>query len=240
MLHTLLTQNRQSVTYVQDAVTMAQVSTHDQPSQASVSITQQTPERPRLVEGGGFVRPTEPTPRQRHEDTRSRPAARQAEMPPYDYRPGSLDRALSDGAFRPWGNFENIAQLTDDEELQRRVSLLLATNMDPSKADRTGRRFHAHFHVTRGKKKVKATLGDLSLAEYNYGLIQMIKLHEGIIKKAMQTHLEEINEDAMYYNWDDIRSWSEEVCSRISEGRLGRMTLKFRICVSVSHRSIDH
>lgn len=99
--------------------------------------------------------------------------SRPASILPTDYRPGSLDRSLSEGPYKSRANLENANQLTEDEELQRRVSLLLAAN-----------------------------------------------LNEVSVKQALQVHLEEVNEDMMYYGWEDVRSWSEEVCSRVSEGRL--------------------
>lgn len=115
---------------------------------------------------------------------------------------------------------ETAMDLNEDLDLQRRVSELLCTNLNPVSHSNAGKRYFAHAHVVRGQKKVKTGLGELSLAEYNFGLIQMLKYHEGSTRRAIQQHIEDVNEDAISYQWAGVRGWSEEVCTRIHENRL--------------------
>ena len=36
----------------------------------------------------------------------------------------------------------------------------------------------------------------------------------------MFTHLEYLNEDAINYEWSDVRAWSEEICTLVAEGKV--------------------
>lgn len=115
---------------------------------------------------------------------------------------------------------DTVLDMNEDAELQRRVSQLLCQNLNPVSHASSGKRYFAYAHVVRGRKKVKTGLGELSLPEYNFGLMQMMKYNEGEVRQAIAQHLEDINEDAISYQWPDVRGWSEEVCTRINENRL--------------------
>lgn len=88
-----------------------------------------------------------------------------------------------------------MQELSDDEEIQKRVSQLLAANWNPLEQRDTGKRSFAHYHIVRGARKLKTGLGELSLPEYIFGMSQVAKTHEGLIKDAMIRHIEAISED---------------------------------------------
>ena len=60
------------------------------------------------------------------------------------------------------------------------------------------------------------------MAEYTWGFLQIIKAKDFSDDSIpyMNSHLENVLEDAMMYEWSDVRKWSEEVCTRISKGTL--------------------
>lgn len=171
----------------------------------------------------GFRRPSAPPSTRRHEEepTVIRSRARSVSMtrsPPGVREPRSPVRR---GGWSDSREFhDTVAGLNEDDDLQRRVSQLLCQNLNPVAHSNAGKRFFAYAHVVRGRKKVKTGLGELTLAEYNFGLIQVMKGHDGQIRKSIGQHIEDLNEDAINYAWQDVRAWSEEVCTRIHENRL--------------------
>ena len=76
--------------------------------------------------------------------------------------------------------------------------------------------------VTRGEKRVKTTMGDLTLSEYLWAFIQMIKSKGQSDPDVpfMNMHLERIIEDTKKYEWGSVRMWSEEICTRVADGRV--------------------
>ena len=86
----------------------------------------------------------------------------------------------------------------------------------------SGKKLFPHSFVSRGLKKTKTTLGELSLQEYNLGFIRL--MNSGEIDPSdrpyMFQHLEHVNEDATVYDFTSVRAWSEEVCGIIAEGEL--------------------
>lgn len=138
----------------------------------------------------------------------------------HDYEPtrvASLDRLTRQAYALPQPQHETVADLTEDEDIQRHVSMFLAANSNPLGHDKRGRQYFAHSHITRGKRKSKTGLGELTPAEYTFGLFEVAHCNEGSIKQAILAHIEEVNEDTITYNWEDVRGWSEEVCTRIFE-----------------------
>lgn len=200
---------------------------------------------------GGFTRPEDVSPQGEgwlHGPTRPRGRTRSTSSPRQQHdtqrRADSFDdprRARESNRRSP----ETIFDLAEDDDLQKRVSQLLADNLNPISQKNKGRRFFAHIHVVRGRRKTKTGLGELTLAEYNYGLHQMAKLNEGEARKMIIHHLEAVNEDAMTYAWPDVRSWSEEVCTRIYEQRLGWWDetriehLRLKLSQVITGRGID-
>lgn len=163
-----------------------------------------------------FDRRSSSAPRHQDVDPHTAPRYHDNEVP---YRASSLDNRLQDVPRQQWHMPETVSDLNSDKEIQRRVQMLLATNINPLAPDK-GRRHFAHAHIVRGKKKVKTGLGELSLPEYTYGLIQVANMSDGETRVSIFNHIEEVNEDSISYDWEDVRNWSEEVCSRISEARL--------------------
>ena len=115
---------------------------------------------------------------------------------------------------------QNLHDLEDSEELQERMAHLLTPILAPLHT--TGKNTYAHSHVVRGVKKTKTNLGELTLAEYNYGFIRLMNTRDTPTsdRSHMFKHLEAVNQDAASYEWVDVRHWSEEVCSLISVGDL--------------------
>ena len=110
----------------------------------------------------------------------------------------------------------------DDAAISKRVVEALQVVANPF-ATATGRQCQfPHQFVTRGQKMQKTTLGELSIGEYIWGLIQLIKSKEQSYEDIvfMNQHLEKVAEDAKAYKWESVRSWSEEVCIRVKTGRL--------------------
>lgn len=80
-----------------------------------------------------------------------------------------------------------------------------------------------HKYVSRGPEQRRATLNSLSLPEYNWATLRMIKDQKvpADIKPYIISHLEEVNEDACEYDWPSaVRRWSEQVYTQVAEDRL--------------------
>ena len=133
-----------------------------------------------------------------------------------------VDPLVARPGFRPYRDFPTTLQgLEDDADLQTRVTTLLSAGLVPM-AKATGKKSFAHCFIARGTKRSKTTLGDLSIPEYNTGFIRLIHHHDtpAASKPFMFKHLEHVNEDAINYEWADVRGWSEEMCALIAEGKL--------------------
>ena len=89
-------------------------------------------------------------------------------------------------------------------------------------AHATGKKLFAHSFIARGLRRTRTTLGDLSIPEYNTGFIRLINHPDTpqASKPYMFRHLEYLNEDAVNYEWADVRAWSEELCTLVAEGDL--------------------
>lgn len=109
--------------------------------------------------------------------------------------------------------------MDDDEQLQR----ILTTTAHHLARGTQKSGFYVHKYVTRGREKRRTSLNMLSLPEYNWGLCMMIKDEQlpPLDRPYIIQHLEEINEDAIDYDWSSaVRCWSEEVFSLIAKNRL--------------------
>ena len=168
-----------------------------------------------------FSLPTASRPKSRHYSTTSQlqhqRTARGHREPPPPADPFATDR-------RPRHHVDGLDQyldLDDSQELPARMAHLISSSLNPLAASQ-GKKLFAHFYVKRGLKKVRATLGELSLAEYNYGFMCLINspLTYHHDKPFMFRHLSNINEDASTYEWVGVRAWSEEVCLLIADGAL--------------------
>ena len=113
---------------------------------------------------------------------------------------------------------ESADDMREGHEVRNQVAQLLAANLGPVPQASIGKRTFAYMHIVRGKKRAKANLGELNESEYNWGFLQCIFSDKNTEqeRKWMVRHLEEVNEDAMTYEWHDVREWSEEVASRVA------------------------
>ena len=181
--------------------------------------------------------------RARHHTTPAGQPPYPAGHPPYPATPGwpstvpgtSMGNTLIPGAHphtltafnqpppvNPWDHPTTLHDLEADPALTRRVAEALTAVTTPF-SGLTGK--HAQFPhhlVTRGPKKAKTNLGELSMAEYTWGFLQIVKTKDFSDEAIpfMNTHLERVLEDAMMYEWSDVRKWSEEVCTRIAKNTL--------------------
>ena len=89
----------------------------------------------------------------------------------------------------------------------KRTQEFAAFNMNQFASDTKGKKLFPHIPITRGNKREKTDLGELSIAEFNYGMFQVIKYNEPHLQAAIRNHLEQVNEDAMTWRWEDVRLW---------------------------------
>lgn len=78
-------------------------------------------------------------------------------------------------------------------------------------------------YIQRGLEKVKATINLVTLPEHLWGIFRIMHdpKTDPDVKPCLMMHIEQIVEDALEFDWElGVRRWSEEVFSRISEGRL--------------------
>ena len=113
-----------------------------------------------------------------------------------------------------------LQDLDESTDLQDRVAHIVSAALVPPHL--SGKRMFAHSYVRRGTKKVKTSLGELTLAEYNTGFIKLMNSREvdSLDRPQMLQHLERVNEDAITHPFSDVRAWSEEVCLSVAEGDL--------------------
>ena len=106
-------------------------------------------------------------------------------------------------------------------ELHDRVAHLVSHTLAPL-TSYTGKKLFAYSYVKRGFEKASTTLGDLSLAEYNFGFVKLINssVTSPADRPYMFQHLGNINEDAISYEWAGVRKWSKDICISVAEGNL--------------------
>ena len=125
-------------------------------------------------------------------------------------------------ATQPWDQPTTLQDLEGDPTMTRRVTEALHAMTTPFAAA-TGKHVHfPHQLVNRGTKKQKTALGELTLPEFLWGFIQLIKARETNDPDVpyMYAHLENITEDTKTYEWSSVRAWSEEVLVRVFRGKL--------------------
>ena len=95
-----------------------------------------------------------------------------------------------------------------DEDLTRRVAVALQAAMPFSTVNGKHAQFPHHL-ITRGPKKAKTNLGELSLSEYIWGFMQIVKGKSPADEAVplMSNHMEKIMEDAMTYEWEGSNNW---------------------------------
>ena len=120
----------------------------------------------------------------------------------------SLGFAPNQPPTRPWIMPTSIHETDSDVSLTRRVAEALHAAVDPLAAHTGKHPHHAHDFVTRGNKRSKTGLGELTLSEYIWGFIQLIKSKEASDHSIpyMNNHLEALAEDAKTYDWAGVRA----------------------------------
>lgn len=78
-------------------------------------------------------------------------------------------------------------------------------------------------YVFRGDELKCATMNSLTVSDHCWAIMRMVR-DEAVpseIKPHLITHVEQILEDSRSYNWTTaVRPWSNEIFSRVAEGRL--------------------
>lgn len=121
-------------------------------------------------------------------------------------------------------NFPTSAQhFSTNHSVDSQVQQLLASTVHNLGKGNTPPYDFPFKYIMRGPEKVKACINSVTLPEHLWGIFRMIHdpktTHD--IKPCLILHIEQIVEDAREYDWETgVRRWSEEVFSRISEGRL--------------------
>ena len=141
-----------------------------------------------------------------------------------------------------WDTPANVSELGEDPLITKRVAQALQAVANPF-TSATGRQSHfPSSFVTRGKKKLPASLGELSIGEYFWGFIQLIRSKEPLDEDIpfMSQHLEKVAEDAKTYAWEGVREWSEEICAQTAKKRLAWSdTYRIdRLQTETSHRTL--
>ena len=79
-----------------------------------------------------------------------------------------------------------------------------------------------HTYVYRGDKKERTNLGELNISEYCWGLMRVIEDQSlpAEDKPFLVAHLDAILEDSREFPWKNVRRWSEEIFSLVSEKRI--------------------
>ena len=114
---------------------------------------------------------------------------------------------------------QTMSDLEGDINIQERVAKALQAALLP---ESRGKQSHPHHFIYRGPKRDKTVLDELTMCEYLAGFLELMELRpaESEEKAFMYQHLSRILKNARNYDWPSVRSWSEEVCTRISEGKL--------------------
>ena len=109
------------------------------------------------------------------------------------------------------------AQGYSDPAISAQVQTLLHTAQQLTSVK--GRHTHPHHYVFRGPTRVKTTLRSLTPAEYIWGLFRLMKdpHTEPDVRPIIATHIYHVAEDAKDFSWLQVRDWSEEVLTKISE-----------------------
>lgn len=113
--------------------------------------------------------------------------------------------------------------LSCDDSVNSQVKQILATTVH-NLCKGNNHPFDFPFkYILRGPEKIKATINSVTLPEHLWGIFRMIhdpKTNPDT-KPCLMLHVEQLVEDAREYEWETgVRRWSEEVFSRIAEGRL--------------------
>lgn len=117
----------------------------------------------------------------------------------------------------------SVHNISYNEAVDSQVKQILATTVHNLGKGNNQPYDFPYKYILRGPKKIKASINSVTLPEHLWGIFRMIhdpKTNPDT-KPCLIVHVEQIVEDAREYEWETgVRRWSEEVFSRISEGRL--------------------
>lgn len=129
-----------------------------------------------------------------------------------------------DGSDRPTSHLPvSTHNIPYDDMVDSQVKQILATTVHNLGKSNSQPFDFPYKYISRGPEKIKASLNSVTLPEHLWGIFRMIHDHKTIqdIKPCLILHVEQIVEDARDFEWESgVRRWSEEVFSRIAEGRL--------------------
>lgn len=149
--------------------------------------------------------------------------------PPTYERDLSMNKWLLDNATGPNGasllplNPMSGREFHNNDALDRQVQEILANTSTAIARGKVKTGVFPFKYITRGVEKRPTTFNTLNLAEHLYGIFRIIRDPEvpNDIKPSLLTHIEQVLEDAIDYDWAGaVRPWSDEVFSRIAEGRI--------------------
>lgn len=115
----------------------------------------------------------------------------------------------------------SVRDLHDDDDLDLRVQTILANTASGIARGNARPGLFPYKYVFRDDLK-RATMNSLSISDHAWAIFRMIR-DETVpqeIKPYLYTHVEQVLEDSRSYNWQTaVRPWSNEVFSRVAEGR---------------------
>ena len=145
------------------------------------------------------------------------------QQPPTQQTQGSLSFApyTQTSAIGNWTHTPTLSDLEGENTITRRVAEALQAVATPFTANPGKHAIFPHDTVTRGLKKQKCNLGELTLPEL-WGIIQLIKAKDpdDVDVFYMNLHLEKVAKEAKTYDRECVRAWSEEIFLRISKSKL--------------------
>lgn len=117
----------------------------------------------------------------------------------------------------------SIRDMQDDDDLDMRVQNILANTASTIARGNARPGLFPYKYVFRGDDLKRATMNSLSISDHCWAIFRMIR-DETVpqdIKPYLYTHIEQVLEGHIRaYNWQTaVRPWSNEVFSRVAEGR---------------------
>lgn len=171
---------------------------------------------------------------------RAQPAKRKQEPQKVNKHPASPQKPTSDGkqdmntwlistAFnnQPSGSVQHPLPMStrdfgDDPELEQRVDRYLASTKPNVAQGMVPPGVFPFKYVRRGLDNKRATFNSLTISEHLWAIFRIIRdpAVPSHVKPHLITHVEQVLEDSKDYDWQTaVRPWSDEVFSRVAEGR---------------------
>ena len=201
---------------VMTATRPAESTHHNSTSQAPISITCPPDLQPAQAYALAAQQAAQPQPPLSADAT-----GRQA--PPLP-RPDNIFELFADAIPRPQPAQPNMLPTcfadANDPILGERVQMLL--NSAHQLTSIKGKNTHPHQYIFRGPNRVKTTLNMLSELEYVYGLYRLVTDPKTSAedKPMFSRHVLHVAEDGAEFQWEQVRSWSEDMLTKIADGRL--------------------